>query len=375
MADPTALAPAKCLLVDDRDENLRALGAILRRDDVEILVARSGPEALELLLDHSDIALAILDVQMPEMDGFELAELMRGSTRTQHVPIILITEGSHDQQRQFRGYELGAFDFLHKPIAPHVLRSKAGLFFELFRQRQQLQQQLHEQKELLRFNEMFYAVLGHDLRNPLNVISMASQVLRTQHTDPATLRTLGRVDNNVARMVRMIGDLLDLARARLAGGIPLKRDPVDGRQLLERLVQEHPAQAAERIRLQSRGDLQGRWDADRLAQLIGNLLGNAIEHGDKQGTIAVELDGTPGDHVVLTVENRGVVPAELRGQLFDPFRGGDARPGTGLGLGLYIVERIAQAHDGEVHVEFCDQEQTTVFRVLLPRDARHPSRL
>ena len=98
--------------------------ALLRADDVELLEARSGAEALELLLRH-DVALALLDVQMPEMDGFELAELMRGSERTRHVPIIFVTAGARDQHRLFKGYETGAVDFLYKPIEPHILKNKA----------------------------------------------------------------------------------------------------------------------------------------------------------------------------------------------------------------------------------------------------------
>ena len=117
-------ADVKCLLVDDVEENLLVLSALLRRDDVEILQARSGAEALELLLVH-EVALALLDVQMPEMDGFELAELMRGSDRTRHVPIIFVTAGVRDYYRVFKGYETGAVDFLHKPIDPHIIKSKA----------------------------------------------------------------------------------------------------------------------------------------------------------------------------------------------------------------------------------------------------------
>ena len=104
---------------------------------MEVLQARSGAEALELLLVH-DVALALLDVQMPEMDGFELAELMRGSERTRHVPIIFVTAGARDQHRMFQGYEAGAVDFLYKPIEPHILRNKADVFFQLYRQKQQL---------------------------------------------------------------------------------------------------------------------------------------------------------------------------------------------------------------------------------------------
>src|ERR1700748_754061 len=135
--DTSPLAPIKCLLVDDLEENLLALSALLARRDVEILTARSGSDALELLLVH-DVALAFLDVQMPDMDGFELAELMRGSERTRHIPLIFVTAGLHEQQRVFRGYDAGAVDFIYKPIDPRILKNKADVFFELHRQRRQL---------------------------------------------------------------------------------------------------------------------------------------------------------------------------------------------------------------------------------------------
>lgn len=129
--------PVKFLLVDDLEENLVALEALLRRDDLELIKARSGAEALEMLLVH-DIALALLDVQMPEMNGFELAELMRGPERTRSIPIIFVTALPTDEKRRFHGYEMGAVDYLQKPIDPQVLANKSGVFFELARQRQEL---------------------------------------------------------------------------------------------------------------------------------------------------------------------------------------------------------------------------------------------
>ena len=128
--------PVYFLLVDDLEDNLVSLEALLRRDGLELLKARSGEEALELLLRH-DVALGLLDVQMPGMDGFELAELMRGNDRTRHVPIIFLTASASDNQRKFRGYEAGAVDFIQKPIEWDILRSKSNVFFDLHRQRQQ----------------------------------------------------------------------------------------------------------------------------------------------------------------------------------------------------------------------------------------------
>src|SRR5665213_1782790 len=167
----------KCLLVDDLPENLLALSELLRQEDVEILEARTGNEALEILLVH-DVALALLDVQMPDMDGFELAELMRGSARTRHVPIIFVTAGARDQHRMFKGYESGAVDFLYKPVEPQILQNKAAVFFQLDRQRRQLDHELRERTETLRLNEMFTALLAHDLRNPLNAILTSAHLVQ-----------------------------------------------------------------------------------------------------------------------------------------------------------------------------------------------------
>jgi len=130
----------KFLLVDDLEENLFALEALLRREGLQLFRAKSGQEALELLLVHH-FALALLDVQMDGMDGFELAELMRGTGRTRRVPIIFLTAVATDERRHFRGYEAGAVDFLFKPLDPHMLASKAGVFFDLARQRQELARQ------------------------------------------------------------------------------------------------------------------------------------------------------------------------------------------------------------------------------------------
>jgi PAS domain S-box-containing protein len=133
----------KFLLVDDLEENLLALEALLRREGLELLKARTGPEALELLLVH-DFALALVDVQMPEMNGFELAELMRHTERTRRIPIIFLTAVATDERRRFRGYEAGAVDFLIKPLDPQALRSKAEVFYELYQQRQEVTRQRDE---------------------------------------------------------------------------------------------------------------------------------------------------------------------------------------------------------------------------------------
>ena len=368
MEDLEMQTPVKCLLVDDLEENLLALSALLRADDVEVLTARSGAEALELLLLH-DVALAFVDVQMPGMDGFELAELMRGSERTRHVPIIFVTAGAHDQHRVFKGYDSGAVDFLYKPVEPRILRNKAEVFFQLYRQKQQLARELQERTETLRLNEMFVAVLGHDLRNPLSAIITSAHLLLRGSEDKLVQEVAGRRLGSGKWMSRMINDMLDLARARLAGGIVLKREPCDFGALVQRVVEEHRvASPGRRIEVRLEGDLKGEWDADRLAQVASNLIGNSLQHGERDAAVQVRVDGTREDAVVLSVANAGAIPADVLPHVFDPFRGGQRQlgRGDGLGLGLYIVQQIVQAHEGSVEVQSGDAEHT-LFRVTMPR--------
>jgi signal transduction histidine kinase len=366
------LPKVKCLLVDDLEENLLALSALLRRDDVELLLARSGAQALDLLLQH-DVALALIDVQMPDMDGFELAELMRGSERTRNVPIIFVTAGAHDYQRVFRGYDSGAVDFLHKPVEPRVLKNKAEIFFQLHKQRQQLVQELQERTETLRLHEMFSAVLSHDLRTPLSVIVSGAQLLNQSSTDETVRRVSSRMLSSSLRMTRLIEDLLDLTRARLAGGIPIARAETDLGAVIARVTQEHQAAYPDRrMTVESRGTLVGSWDADRLGQVASNLIGNALQYGEAQEPVTITVDGTDSDEVTFSVSNAGAIPSDLLPKVFDPFRGSD-RSGRqdGLGLGLYIAQQIANSHEGRIDIEVKDGRYT-ILRVRVPRKVEAP---
>ncbi|HEY4372484.1 MAG TPA: hybrid sensor histidine kinase/response regulator [Burkholderiales bacterium] len=357
----------KCLLVDDLEENLLALSALLKREDLEIVTARSGPQALELLLVH-EVALALIDVQMPEMDGFELAELMRGSERTRHIPLIFVTASGRDEQRMFRGYESGAVDFLHKPIEPRILINKAEVFFQLYRQKQQLARELQIRSETLRFNEMFVATLGHDLRSPLAAIVNYAELLDKTAPSEQSQKAARRIVAGGTRMARMIDDLLDLARARLAGGIPLDREPADLGEIATRVLEERAGAAPEKpLCIERHGTLAGHWDGNRLGQALANLVGNAQQHGEAGGEILVVLDGGERDCVRLRVENPGAIPHDLLPHIFDPFRRGsrEAGPADGLGLGLYIVQQIVAAHRGNIEVH--SEADRTVFEVRLPR--------
>jgi two-component system, sensor histidine kinase and response regulator len=364
----TDLAPVKVLLVDDLAENLLALGTLLRDTGVELLEARSGRQALELLLEH-EVALALVDVQMPELDGFELAELMRGSNRTRHVPIIFVTAGSSEPRRVFRGYDAGAVDFLFKPVDPHALRHKVATFSELYRQRQMLARQARELEETLRLNETFVAAVSHDLRNPLNAILMGAELLASDAA-PELRSVAERVLSSGRRMSGLLDDLNDLARARLAKGIPLERRDDDLGRIAKKVVLEQEAHCPNcRFDLSAEGDFRGHFDGARLEQVLSNLLGNAVRHRSAGSPVRVRLDGRSPHHLELSVQNEGAIDPALLPALFDPFRSGSRERGrsSGLGLGLYIVDQIVRGHGGRVRAK--SEGGTVTFVVELPRNA------
>jgi two-component system sensor histidine kinase/response regulator len=349
------------LAVDDVPENLHVLGAVLGEMKLQLVTASSGTEALEHLLRY-DVAVALIDVQMPGMTGFELAELMRGTDRTRHVPIIFVTAAAPERGHIFRGYEAGAVDFLFKPIEPHLLRSKIGVFIELFRQRQLLRKQLEEHRMLVRTAEMMTGVLGHDLRNPLAAIVSSAEVLRLLTPNDEQLQKVARtILTSSQRMRRLIDQLLDFATARL-GALPVRKAETNLSELAEHAVAELRARQAA-LKLTVTGDVVGYWDPDRVLQVLSNLLGNAVNHGMAGHEVQIRIDGTDASAVAVEIENVGEIPASVHGQLFSPFVTGERTGGAGLGLS--IVQQIVQAHSGTI--EAMSTNGRTVMRFTLPR--------
>jgi signal transduction histidine kinase len=221
-----------------------------------------------------------------------------------------------------------------------------------------------------RFQEQFMAILSHDLRGPLSSVTMGVAVLRRSppSNQPAVL---DRMASSAARMGRMIEQLLDLTRTRLGGGIPLAHVPVNMGKLVTDVVDEaRTAYPGREVNVETSGPLDGEWDPDRLAQVLSNLVCNALSHGGSEAPVEVRVEGA-GAVVGFSVHNTGpAIPEALAGSLFDPFRRGErdnGRSGTaGLGLGLYIAREIVRAHHGTIDFLSNEREGTT-FRVELPR--------
>jgi PAS domain S-box-containing protein len=229
---------------------------------------------------------------------------------------------------------------------------------------------LEEKSRIQQFQERFLAILGHDLRNPLAAIDMGAGVLRQLSHDSASLRILDRIDSSSRRMSRMIQQILDLTRSRLAGGIEINRVQMDLRVLLSGTVDELRTAYPHAVIELECPPLAGVWDPDRLEQVFSNLIGNAIVHGGKDGAVKVEASSRD-DVACVTVHNEGPpIPDHVRSSIFDPFRRGDRESRSsktaGLGLGLYISRELVIAHGGNIEFE-SSPERGTTFRVDLPK--------
>ncbi len=230
-----------------------------------------------------------------------------------------------------------------------------------------------ELERTIRYNELFAGVLAHDLRNPLGAMMMAAQVMlmRQEGQGDPSAKPLTRILSSGQRMTRMIDQLPDFTRARVGHGIEISRSGTNLADLSKQAVAEVELLFPDKpIDCTYVGNQDGDWDADRLLQVVSNLVANASQHGSAGTAIRIRVDGTAQDAVVFEIRNQGVIPPALVSSLFDPFRGTDHRrsDSRGLGLGLFIVKEIIRAHGGTVHVE-STAGVGTVFTVRLPRRA------
>ncbi len=386
---------AKLLIVDDLPENLLALEALIKREDRTVYKALSADEALSLLLQH-EFAIAILDVQMPGMNGFELAELMRGTEKTKNIPIVFVSAAGREMNYAFKGYESGAVDFLHKPLDIHAVKSKVNVFVDLYRQSkamklqvQALEQSRREQETLLaqlqvtqgelehavRMRDDFMSIVSHEVRTPLNGLILETQ-LRKLHLarNNATAFTMDKMQAMVDRderqiqsLIRLIEDMLDVSRSR-TGKLSIRPGQFDLTAVVANLLENFAPQvsaAQSSVNFNAEQSVVGHWDEFRIEQVISNLLTNALRYGGKKPIdVSVYVDG---ERAVVEVRDQGIgISEENQQRIFQQFeRVSGSQVVAGLGLGLFISEQIVAAHGGQIQVDSALGEGA-VFKVCLP---------
>ena len=377
------------LLVDDLPANLLALEAILDELGHNLVRANSGAEALKRLLDH-EFAVILLDVQMPGMDGFETAEIIRGREQTKHTPIIFVTALSASDTQVFRGYFLGAADYLVKPIVPEILRAKVLAFVTLYQKTKELiererlaaeyAQKLKGEQELRRLAEeanrakdQFLAMTSHELRTPLTALHGWTRLLRSGELDETTReRALDMIESNVRAQSRLIDDLLDVSRI-ITGKFYIYPQPIDLAPVLETTVEAmRPHATAKGISLELKSEGEGAvvsGDFSRLQQAFFNLLSNAIKFTPQGGRVDVRLKRTDSE-VEITVSDTGKgISPEFLPDVFERFRQAEnLNPSErgGLGLGLAIVNHIVELHQGTVRAQSPGEGKGSTFTIILP---------
>ena len=392
------------LLVDDQAQRLVAYRAILADLELDLVCARSGREALEHLMDR-EFAVVLLDVSMPDMDGFEAAKLIHEHPRFERTPIIFVTGVHLDDLDRLKGYSLGAVDYVSVPIVPEILRSKVSVLVELYIKRKELQQAnvrlseaniaLQEEKtrELERLNQSlqranseleaanqslqseiaerarigqalreadrhkdeFLAMLAHELRNPLAPIHNAVELMRMKPLDDPQLNWARDViARQLTSLTRLVDDLLDVSRIT-RGKINLTRQVVELEGLISRAVETvHPLLDEHRHQLTLELPEPGVrvfGDPTRLTQAIANVLGNAAKYTDAGGQVLLSAV-VRGDNVEICIRDNGIgIRPEMLPHVFELFtqlERGDGRSQGGLGIGLALVQRLVQMHGGDV---------------------------
>ncbi len=404
-SEVTAQVPS-VLLVDDTPANLLALRAVLTPLDVRLVEASSGEEALRHLA-HETFAVALLDVQMPTMDGFELARRLRASPEGRELPIIFLTAIHRDEEYARRGYASGAADYITKPFDVDVLRARVRAFVDLFHQRERLRERqvgertrerddaMRRLAELLESEraarkeaeianhakDEFLATVSHELRTPLNAILGWAVIARRKVENPEVEAALATIERNARAQMRIIEDMLDVGRI-ISGKLRLEIAPVKVADAVDGAAQAvRPAADAKGVKLDIEVDEDVATigaDADRLQQIIWNVLSNAIKFTPSGGSVHLKASRNESEVVIRVTDTGQGVPPQFLSSLFERFRqadGSTTRRHGGLGLGLAIVRQLVDAHGGTVHAQSDGNGKGATFTITLPARSSVPAPL
>jgi two-component system, sensor histidine kinase len=399
------------LLVDDRAENLLALEAILESLGQQLVRANSGPEALRKVLE-TNFAAILLDVQMPGMNGFEVAEIIKSRERSRTIPIIFLSAISKEDAYVFKGYSMGAVDYVFKPFNPDVLRSKVAVFVDLYLKQREIQRQgdllresqkrelelehrtslleaearsaaklsqmndeLHRRQialeQAMGARNRFYASMSHELRTPINAVIGYSTLMLDNIYGPLNAKQkegLQRTLKAARHLLELVNDVLDLSKIE-AGKIELSLQPVMFPALIEDLfvtVRPLADEYGSSLSLEMDGEpFNIVSDPRRVRQILLNLLSNAIKFGEgKPIHVVCRHDENGAAEIEVVDQGVGIAKDDIA-RIFEEFVQVSESKQPGTGLGLPISQRLAQLLDGSLTVCSTPREGST-FRLTLP---------
>ena len=396
----------KILLVDDKSENLFALEVILSNEDYLCVKASSGNEALKILLQQQDFSIILMDVQMPEMDGFETAELIRGSEKLKHIPIIFLTASMDSPINIFQGYQAGAVDYMIKPFSPEILKAKVAVFVDLYKKNHELLLQNEEMKRLhsditeqkrfeielieakskaenatriaedaMNAKQQFLSTMSHEIRTPMNAIIGFTRVLLRTELNIKQVEFLNAIKDSGDTLIVLINDILDLAKVD-AGKMTFEKTPFKLAtsistiiHLFEEKIQEKNLVLVKEYDNKIPEVLVG--DPVRLQQIMLNLVSNAVKFTlEGEITVSVHLRDEDEENVSIEfiVTDTGIGIAEnLIDVVFQNFQQASSdtkRLYGGTGLGLAIAKQLVERQKGSISVK-SQKDKGSTFRFLL----------
>ena len=380
------------LVVDDRADKLLAYEVMLAALNQNIVCVQSGKEALRRLL-REDFAAILLDVNMPGMDGFETAALIRQRQRSETTPIIFVSAINDTVNHISRGYSLGAVDYILTPVVPDILRAKIAVFVDLFRKTEQIKRQAEERESLIReqaiaeharveaeraseAKDRFLAMLSHELRTPLTPVLAAVSTLEREQNIPQTVQeSLPLIRRNVELEARLIDDLLDLTRIS-QGKVQLSFEIVDAHTLLRNALEICRSEIEEKkLRLQTEfgaGKVYLQADPARLQQIFWNLIKNAVKFTPDGGKLNIRTANNGHGQLSAEVEDSGCgIAPEVLPKIFNAFEQAGRTQLGGLGLGLAISKTLVEAHRGQINAESKGRNRGAKFILSFPTCERN----
>ena len=367
-------AKPKILIVDDRPENLVTLKRVLGDLDIELVEATNGNDALKATLYH-DFALALLDIQMPGMDGYELASILREEEKTANLPFVFISAVYTDNLNVFKGYEKGAFSFITKPFQPEILINKVRFFIEkhqqevaLYRLNEDLKKKNDDLERMNQELEAFSYSVSHDLRSPLRSINGYASILKEEfeeNLEEDAQHLLNKIIRSALKMSNLIDSLLSLSR--LGRKQAVSRN-VNMQSLVQKVVKEFdkiPNRENIEINIKELTDAKG--DLELIKQIFVNLISNAVKYSSKKENPLIEIGAVEknGNTVYFVSDNGAGFNMDYRDKLFGVFqRLHGTQEFEGIGIGLAIVKRIVNRHGGEIWAEGKVNEGATFYFTL-----------
>lgn len=363
------------LIVDDTPDNLTLLSQLLK-EDYRIRLAQSGAKALEITTSDNPPDLVLLDIMMPEMDGFEVARRMREHPSSESIPVIFVTAMTSDDARM-KGLDLGAVDFITKPIDPVTLKHRVRNFMRYVRIRKELQSEYDHMVEIAQLKEDVAHITRHDMKGPLaGVLGLLQNLIDDDSVGRRQLEQLKLVEETALQVLNMINLSAELLKIE-TGRYELKAEPVKVGDILRRIAEiDRATYAGKDLTISVDADVpvgdempRSLGDAMLCYSLFQNLLKNACEAAPVASKVSIQLyDQTP---LRIVIENKGAVPLDMRGRFFDKYATSGKQGGTGLGT--YSAKLLTEAQHGTISLSVDDDKNTTTIELTLPRATEGPA--